>query len=99
MSWPRQRRNKRWGWPLFLLALVAAWAWWYWWPDTLPEALRRELPMAESSPAHNPVLYKWKDAKGQWQVTDQPPAEGPYEEIQVDQDTNVLPAGVAPEPD
>ncbi|MBL8246477.1 MAG: DUF4124 domain-containing protein [Rhodanobacteraceae bacterium] len=55
--------------------------------------------MAESSPAHNPLLYKWRDDRGNWQVSDQPPAEGPYETVRVDPDTNVLPAGVPPEQD
>lgn len=85
---------------LLLLIALAALAWWYFWPQTLPAGWREALPVVESSPAHNPSLYKWKDARGQWQVSDQPPPPGvAYEEVRVDPDTNVLPAGVPPEQD
>jgi hypothetical protein len=92
----RRRRSALWWLPLLGLA---AWAWWYFAPGSLPDFVRDRLPLAESSPAHNPALYKWKDARGNWQYTDQPPAEGSYETIRVDPDTNVLPAGVPPEQD
>lgn len=37
--------------------------------------------------------YRWKDKRGQWTVSDTPPADGsPYEEIQYHRDTNVIPA-------
>ena len=78
---------------------VAGWAWWYLAPGSLPGFVRERLPAAPGSPAHNPVLYKWKDAQGTPQYTDQPPATGPYETIRVDPQTNVLPAGVPPEQD
>jgi len=41
---------------------------------------------------HNKV-YRWKDQKGQWQLSDSPPAKGiDYEEVEYHKDTNVIPA-------
>ncbi len=39
------------------------------------------------------TLYRWRDAEGQWQLSDTPPkADIPYETVQYHQDTNVVPA-------
>lgn len=85
---------------LAALALAAAgWAWWYYSPQTLPRGVREQLPVATESPAHNPVLYKWKDDRGQWNITDRPPEGRAFEEVRVNPDLNVLPAGVPPELD
>jgi hypothetical protein len=75
------------------LAMVGAagWAWWRYAPDTLPEALRTAAPR---SPVANPPLYKWKDAAGQWHISDTPPADRPFEEVHVDPRTNVVPTVV-----
>jgi hypothetical protein len=45
------------------------------------------------------VLYKWKDDQGRWNITDRPPEGRAFEEVQIDPDVNVLPAGVPPELD
>jgi|CXWL01.1.fsa_nt_gi hypothetical protein len=45
----------------------------------------------------NPPLYKWKDAKGVWNVTDQPPKGRDYETVRVNPDTNVVPSEPVPE--
>lgn len=38
------------------------------------------------------VVYKWRDADGKWQITDEPPANGvDYEVLDYRHDTNVLP--------
>ena len=38
-------------------------------------------------------LYKWRDASGQWQVSDTPPSAGiKYEILQYRSDVNVVPA-------
>lgn len=78
---------------LILSILAAAAAWWYLAPDTLPMFVRAQLP---ASPKSNPVLYKWRDAKGGLHVTDTPPADRPYETVRYDPSANVLPKGVAP---
>ena len=85
-------------WPLALLVLAlllgAAWAWWTYAPETLPAALRAQRPSANTSPP----LYKWRDERGQWNITDRPPPGRTYETVIVDPGTNVLPSGVPPAP-
>lgn len=39
------------------------------------------------------TLYRWQNAEGQWQVSDTPPAAGiPYEAVQYNRNTNVVPS-------
>jgi hypothetical protein len=76
-----------------LLLAGAALAWWYFAPDTLPAIAKTYLPAA---PKSNPVLYKWRDAKGGLHVTDTPPADRPYDIVRYDPNANLLPKGVAP---
>ena len=84
-------------WPFFLVLLLAAagWGWWYLAPDTLPDAIRRQLPVSARA---NPVLYKWKDDKGRWHATDTPPSDRPYQTLTFDPRTNVVPSVVPPPP-
>jgi len=84
-------------WPLVLvvLTLTAGYAWWYLAPDTLPDVIRKELPRSDRS---NPVLYKWKDDKGRWNVTDTPPTDRPYTTLKYDPNTNVVPKVTPPPP-
>ena len=38
-------------------------------------------------------MYKWRDASGQWQISDRPPDAGiKYEVLQFRSDTNVVPS-------
>lgn len=85
-------------WPAFalLLAGAAAYGWWYFAPDTIPDPVRKALPRSARA---NPVLYRWRDAKGHWNVTDTPPADRPYETLSYDPRTNVVPTVVPPPPD
>jgi hypothetical protein len=80
---------------LVLLLAGGAFAWWHFAPDTLPDAVRRSLPVSARA---NPVLYKWKDAQGQVHVTDAPPSDRPYEKLHYDPRTNVVPSVVPPPP-
>ena len=82
---------------LLLVVLLAAggFAWWYLAPDTLPDPVRKLLP---ASARANPVLYRWRDDKGRWTVTDAPPADRPYDVILYDPRTNVVPSVVPPPP-
>lgn len=84
-------------WPLLLVlvALLGIAAWWYLAPDTLPDELRKLLPVSARS---NPVLYRWRDDKGRPHVTDTPPTDRPYETIKFDPRTNVVPSVVPPPP-
>jgi len=72
---------------LAVLAGVAAWIW-YQRPDLLPEGVQVNNPQ---SPIYAPVVYRWKDAEGRTQITDQPPAGRPYETVRIDPATNVVP--------
>lgn len=76
---------------LFVLAVlsVAGYAWWHFAPQTLPAGIRGPTRAPE-----NPALFKWRDANGQWHITDSPPTQGEYEKIVVDPNTNVVPSTV-----
>lgn len=44
------------------------------------------------------VVYKWQDANGKWQISNQPPPSGtPYTEQEYLHDTNVLPPLTEPD--
>lgn len=77
--------------PAIVLLAAAGWAWWRYAPDTLPAFVAERIAR---SPEANPPLYKWRDANGQWQVTDRPPTDRPYEEVRVDPRQNVVPTVV-----
>jgi hypothetical protein len=76
-----------------IAVLVVLSAVWYFSPQSLPAWLTRTIPLHATS---NPPLYKWRDAKGRLHVTDQPPADRPYETVQYDPNANVVP-GATPE--
>jgi hypothetical protein len=82
-------------WVLLLMALIGAACWWYFAGDTLPVPIRALVP---ASPRAAPLLYKWRDAKGGLHVTDQPPADRPYEKVRYDPNVNVVPSVVPPPP-
>ncbi len=57
--------------------------------------LGRELlggtPMAP--PPAVTTAYKWRDAKGNWHLTDRPPPQGtPYETVEAHGDANIMPS-------
>jgi hypothetical protein len=83
---------------LLALALIAlaAWGWWRYYPQTLPESLRPQRPVAPP-PAASPTLYKWKDDQGLWNITDHPPKGRAFEAVVVDPNTNVVPSSSPPE--
>lgn len=57
-------------------------------------------PQKSEAPARAVKVYRWKDASGRLNLSDKPPPEGtPYETVEPDPNTNVLPAGSAPELD
>jgi hypothetical protein len=73
-----------------LSAAVAVTAVWYFYPQFL-------RPLLEHTPLKGPVststpVYQWRDAEGNWQVTDEAPPEGiPYEVKRYSLDANILP--------
>jgi hypothetical protein len=75
---------------LILFLGCAAAVVWRFYPELL-WPLVEHTPLKERLSASTPV-YQWRDADGNWQVTDEPPAEGvPYEVRQYKLDANVLP--------
>ena len=78
---------------LAVVLIAAGYAWWAFAPDTMPDAVRAQLPQSARA---NPPLYKWKDEKGRWHVTDKPPADRPFEKLQYDPRTNAVPTVVPP---
>lgn len=81
---------------LLIAALAAAWAWWRYSPATLPGFAQRSLPTSPSARPANPPLYKWRDARGQWHVSDVPPTDRAYETVVVDPHTNEVPSLLKP---
>jgi hypothetical protein len=75
---------------LLILVAAAAGGYLYLHPEVIRPLLQGtpiELPPAET------ILYKWRDATGQWQVTDTPPEGGiKYEILHYRGDINVVPA-------
>jgi hypothetical protein len=81
-------------WLLALIAVAAgAGSWWYFMPDSVPDPIKAMLPV---SPKTNPVLYKWRDAKGGLHITDTPPTDRPYETLKYNPNTNVVPSVIPP---
>ena len=61
-------------------------------PEGIPAGPGGGHIAATIDPSHNPPLYKWKDAEGQWHITDKPPAKGvEFEKVVVDPNANVVP--------
>ena len=57
----------------------------------LARQLLSDTPLA--LPGTSTTAYKWRDAKGNWQLTDQPPAAGiGYETLETRDGDNIVPA-------
>ncbi|MCS3903105.1 hypothetical protein J2T55_001122 [Methylohalomonas lacus] len=55
------------------------------------DARQRWLAGTPLAPAETTV-YKWRDADGEWQISDKPPAAGiDYERLQYHHDSNAMP--------
>lgn len=76
---------------LFIIVLVSAVGAWLYFNPTVWQDLLGDTPLGP--PPTVTKLYKWQDAKGQWQVSDKPPpGDIDYEIMQFRNDTNVVPA-------
>ena len=54
--------------------------------------LSSDIGLSRITPKKTARLFKWRDASGNWQITDQPPPQGvDYEKLEYRQDVNVLP--------
>jgi hypothetical protein len=95
-SWVRHQAGRVILWLLGALAGLAAIVG-YWYLDTrgyldriaIPGFVKDKLPQAGDTT--RPV-YRWRDDQGRVQITDQPPAGRPYEEVIYRQDANVIPS-------
>jgi hypothetical protein len=66
-----------------LAALLSAAAWW-WYTAEMPRRERERAAAAEAAMAQAErasSLYRWRDAEGNLQVTDEPPKGRQYERI------------------
>jgi hypothetical protein len=75
------------GWLLLALVVVAALSWWN--TRDTPEQARAKQQRAERATAEvaedaRPTLYRWRDAQGVLQLTDEPPQGRKYERIHTD---------------
>jgi hypothetical protein len=76
----------------WLLVFLAAGAgvWFYNHPDHFGQ-LRDLIPVAGPEPGTT-RLYKWRNPRGEWQMTDTPPPPGTsFERLEYRNDLNVLP--------
>jgi hypothetical protein len=54
--------------------------------------LSSDIGLSRIAPKKTARLFKWRDARGDWQVTDRPPPDGiDYERLEYREDVNVLP--------
>jgi hypothetical protein len=54
--------------------------------------LSSDIGLSRITPQKTARLFKWRDASGNWQITDQLPPEGiDYEKLEYREDVNVLP--------
>jgi hypothetical protein len=76
---------------LFLAALLLAiLAWMHFNPDYKQQM--RNLSSETGLTKKTVRLYKWRNEKGEWQITDHVPPEGiEYERLEYREDENVLP--------
>jgi hypothetical protein len=85
-------------WFLLLVALAAA-LYLYFSPET-GSYLRQQLPQPDFTHKTD-HLYKWRNEKGEWQITDTAPPDGiEYQRLDYRDDVNVLPVppGIAGQP-
>jgi hypothetical protein len=54
--------------------------------------LSSDVGLSRITPKKTARLFKWRDAEGNWQITDHLPPEGiDYEKLEYREDVNVLP--------
>lgn len=79
--------------PMWLLIVLGIMGgvllYWYTTPQETPSWVRGWLP---GVPEYTGPLYRWRDDRGQLQVTDKPPSNRSYEVVQYRSDTNVAPS-------
>lgn len=87
--------GRRW-WLVALIVAVAAAAaaYVYFYQRPAVDRVLRELPV--DLPGRTTEVYKWRDAAGNWQISDRKPPDGtPFETLQYDGRINVMPIAPA----
>ncbi|MDH3414467.1 MAG: DUF4124 domain-containing protein [Gammaproteobacteria bacterium] len=86
------KRGSGWALVWVIVVLLGAGAAYLWFFDR--ERANRWLEKAPTITGPSvTTAYKWRDANGSWQITDQPPPGAiPYETVRVRSDVNILPA-------
>lgn len=69
-------------------ALIGTLGYWYYRPDAVPAQVRGWLPGIPDVPTA--TLYKWRDQRGRWHYSDEPPQDRPYQEVRTRSDVNVV---------
>ena len=74
---------------ILLTALGGVGTYFYLYPESLPEWATRTTVGRD---LQTTTVYKWRDANGAWQVSDEPPPAGiDYQVEKYTRDTNILP--------
>ena len=78
---------------LILAAILTAVVWYIYDDPQLSHKVKKEVKQLIPPQDKTTTVYKWRDAQGNWQITDQPPPAGmPYESLEYQSNTNVMPA-------
>ena len=78
---------------LILMAVAIAAAVYVYLDPQLSQQVKQKAQQLTPDTHQSRTLYKWKDAQGQWQISDRPPTDGiPFETVQYDEAVNVMPA-------
>lgn len=71
------------GWAIVGGVLIGAALWWWTTRESREQArIEREQKAAIAAEAARPVLYRWRDASGVLQITEQPPQGRKYERVE-----------------
>ena len=86
--------SRRWIWvcALLVVALGAGAAYLYYFERDVAEQLLSKTPIKLKTKPTVTEVYKWRDAQGNWQITDRPPNDFKYEVKEYRSDDNIVPA-------
>jgi hypothetical protein len=88
----RKPRSWRWLIGLLLVALGAGAGYLYYFKRDLLQGWVNKTPLDLQIVPTVTRVYKWRDAQGNWQMTDRPPAGRDYEVKEFRSDKNLVPA-------
>ena len=80
---------------IILAAILTAVIWYIYHDPELSYKVKKEVKQLIPQQEKTTTVYKWRDAKGNWQITDHPPPTGiHFETLEYQSNTNVMPAEV-----